>query len=418
MWTSGTPPDPGMGVAIELVGGHAGGERDLGAIGETLTGVRRAPQEPPPGFDQVEPTGPDGEEDLLDTRMGGEPRTNGTAGVAGVAGEMVGDEVEVALRVVLIKRPHHLQIASGIACGRRLGADLPIPQTPGGAAPRRPRLDRRRGWRRAEPCYGGQRAPRRGRGEGAWGEQAQLVDAADRRSLRRIRGAGDDPRPCGAQSGSVLVAHRRVRRQRTPSARRRRRTWRRATWMPWACAAAVRLSSVQSPAPSSSAATSSLRSRSGTSLPGGVARASAMIVLIVLRSASVSRGRRPPPGLSPNPSTPRSVKAWRRSRTVCRWQPSSAAIVLVRAPSQLRAILRGSSGHATPHRPGHVGSSSTCAPDGALSHRRVGGHGAMWAWETSCLQSRTVSHPLLRNDALAMVGQVRTSVRETRAATR
>jgi hypothetical protein len=59
-----------------------------------------------------------------------------------------------------------------------------------------------------------------------------------------------------------------------------------------------------------------------------------------LRSCSVSRGLRPAPGRSPSPSSPSALNRLMRSRTVWGWQWSSAAIWLVRAPSQLRVIIR------------------------------------------------------------------------------
>jgi hypothetical protein len=45
---------------------------------------------------------------------------------AGMTREIVGDEVEIAYRVVLINLLKQVQIASSVACGRGLGADLPI----------------------------------------------------------------------------------------------------------------------------------------------------------------------------------------------------------------------------------------------------------------------------------------------------
>jgi hypothetical protein len=45
---------------------------------------------------------------------------------AGVAGEIVGDQIEVAFGIVAVDRAEQVQIARGIACGRGLGADLPI----------------------------------------------------------------------------------------------------------------------------------------------------------------------------------------------------------------------------------------------------------------------------------------------------
>jgi hypothetical protein len=69
-------------------------------------------------------------------------------------------------------------------------------------------------------------------GPGARAHRAKFVDAEDRRALRWVRVERDDLTLFGAKSGSRLVAHKRVRRQRTPSRRKIRRTWLRATWLP------------------------------------------------------------------------------------------------------------------------------------------------------------------------------------------
>ena len=66
----------------------------------------------------------------------------------------------------------------------------------------------------------------------------------------------------------------------------------------------------------------------------------ARIAMSWLRSCSVSHGLRPAPGRSPSPSSPSALNRLMRSRTVWGWQWSSAAIWLVRAPAQLRVIIR------------------------------------------------------------------------------
>ncbi len=112
-----------MGATIELAGGHAGGESDLGAVSETVPGVGRAPEEPPPALDQVEPTGGDRDKDLVDARVGGEPVVDGSTGVAT---QIVRNQVQVALRVVAVKRAQQIQIADGITRGSGLGEDVPV----------------------------------------------------------------------------------------------------------------------------------------------------------------------------------------------------------------------------------------------------------------------------------------------------
>src|SRR5258708_27660213 len=85
-------------------------------------------------------------------------------------------------------------------------------------------------------------------GSGRYG--AAFIDTEDGRLRRWASVERDDPGPLGTlgtlgtKSGSVLLAHRRVRWRRTPSRRKRRRTWLRATWLPCSCAAAARVSSV------------------------------------------------------------------------------------------------------------------------------------------------------------------------------
>jgi hypothetical protein len=109
---------------------------------------------------------------------------------------------------------------------------------------------------------------------------------AHRRRLGRGGGAGDDLGLFGAKSGSVLVVHDRVGRQRTPSARRMRRTWLRATAMPSAWARSARASRVQCAGAVGWAGASS-PSPPWTSRPGGAERARAM-----MRPRSVSVRRR------------------------------------------------------------------------------------------------------------------------------
>jgi hypothetical protein len=121
-----------MGAAIELGSRHARGEGDLGAIGETLTSVGGAAQEAPPGFDEIEPSRPHRDEDLLDTGMGGEPLADGATGVTR---EVVGDEVEIAHGIVAIECAEQREIPCGVACRSGLGADLSIPDAQGSVDP-------------------------------------------------------------------------------------------------------------------------------------------------------------------------------------------------------------------------------------------------------------------------------------------
>ena len=94
--------------------------------------------------------------------------------------------------------------------------------------------------------------PARSRREVTGRHRTEFVDAEDRRRGRRLGVERDNGGPCGTlgtKSGSLLVAHRRVRRQRTPSCRKMRRTWLRATRMPRTWALTVSASRVHSDSP-------------------------------------------------------------------------------------------------------------------------------------------------------------------------
>src|SRR5512146_2790538 len=127
-----------------------------------------APEELPPAADESEPGGADGNERLVDARVSGQPVPNGSTGVAG---EIVGEETEVTVRVGAVQGLEQRQVATGVA------------------------------------------------GRSGLGQGVAITDAQ-----RAV-----DPDPIEAALVSLLVAHRRVRRQRRPSRRKMRRTWLRAT---------------------------------------------------------------------------------------------------------------------------------------------------------------------------------------------
>jgi hypothetical protein len=93
------------------------------------------------------------------------------------------------------------------------------------------------------------RRPARSRWEIAGGYGAEFVDTEDGGTFRWGRVELDDADSFGTKSGSLLLAHKRVCRQRTFSCRKIRRTWLRATWMPFLRAMAVSASSVHSTSP-------------------------------------------------------------------------------------------------------------------------------------------------------------------------
>lgn len=96
---------------------------DVGVISETLSGKRRAPEESPPPFNEVQPAGPRRQGLLLDAGMCGQPVADGTAGVAG---EIVVDQVEVPLRVRRVEIREEAQKPCRVPGRRREGMDLPI----------------------------------------------------------------------------------------------------------------------------------------------------------------------------------------------------------------------------------------------------------------------------------------------------
>lgn len=120
-WTS---PDPRAGVAIKLGGSDARGIRDVVVVGQGRTGERLASEEAPPPFNQIEPGGADRNEGVLNARMSRQPVLNGATGVAG---EIVGNQVQVTLRIRLVEGLQQREVASGVARGCRLGEHVAVP---------------------------------------------------------------------------------------------------------------------------------------------------------------------------------------------------------------------------------------------------------------------------------------------------
>jgi predicted ATPase len=92
----GSSPDPGPGAGVELGGGHLGGVGDLVGVGEGLPGQGGLAEDPPPAFLQVQPAGALGDEGVADAGVVLQP---GPGGLAVVAGEVVGDDHDLAARV-------------------------------------------------------------------------------------------------------------------------------------------------------------------------------------------------------------------------------------------------------------------------------------------------------------------------------
>src|SRR6266508_4590455 len=322
-------PDPGASAGIQLAGRHPGGQRDLLGGGKRLPGKGLAAKQPPPALLEVQPAGAFGDEGVLDAGVVGQP---GPGRDAAVAGQVVGDHHDGPRRVGGLDGGQEPLVADRVArrCGHRHLLPVTDPERAVHPGLLRPAAVVQR---RFDAVAVGAPA---GRGwEAARDDRAELVGADHRCRLGRIGVEGDDLGSFGAKSGSVLVVHERVRRQRTRSASRMRRTWLRPTRMPSARARSARASRVQCAGASGWAGASS-PSPPWTSRPGGSARARAMTRP---RSVSLRRRGRPGPGRSPSPSTPSALKRCSRSRTVCGWQPSCWAIWVVRRPSQLWVII-------------------------------------------------------------------------------
>jgi hypothetical protein len=218
VWRRRTAPDPGLSVPVELGGGETGDIRTVVVISQRLAREGFAAEEPPPALDAVEPGGADGNAGVRDARVVCQPVAHGTTEMAR---QIVGNQVQGALGKGLLERLQHGAVARRVACGRGLGQHVAIADAQGLVDPHLVGSARVIQGHFAAVAID---RPARGRGEIAWGYGAQFVDADDRRILRRVGVARDALRPFGAQSGSLLVAQRRVRRQRPPSRRKMRRT--------------------------------------------------------------------------------------------------------------------------------------------------------------------------------------------------
>ena len=117
------PPDPGLGVGIEVLGREMCGDGQVLVIGEVLAREGFAPKDVPPTFDQVKPGGAHRKGEGVHPPVLGKPVLDGWTGVTG---EVIGDEIEVTGRIGLRHGGEQGQIAGGIARECRLGEDLPV----------------------------------------------------------------------------------------------------------------------------------------------------------------------------------------------------------------------------------------------------------------------------------------------------
>ena len=119
-WSS---PDPGVGVAIEVLGRDPGHVGNIVIIGQRLSREGFAPEDPPPALNQIQPRRSHRNEGMLDPRMGFEPFPDRATGVAG---QVIGNQVEVPRRIGAVERLEELQIAGGVAGASGLGQRLAI----------------------------------------------------------------------------------------------------------------------------------------------------------------------------------------------------------------------------------------------------------------------------------------------------
>ncbi len=210
-------PDPGFGSQVELSGSDAGSLLDLLRIGKALPSERIATEEAPPAFLQVEPAGPSRNEDVMDARMRFQP---GARLQAAMTAEIIGDDEDVASRIVSLNVSEQSDIAFGIARSRASGQLLAVthpqcPIDPGFLGPASV----------IQRCFDAvsRGRPAWGRIEGARDYWSQFVGADGRRALWRLGVVADDRGPFGAKSLSRGVPQLWVCRHRTPSRRRMRR---------------------------------------------------------------------------------------------------------------------------------------------------------------------------------------------------
>src|SRR5258705_8184921 len=116
----GWSPDGGPGAGVELGGGLPGGVGDLVGVGEVLSGQGLAPEDPPPALLQVRPAGALGDEGVPDAGMVFQP---GPGGLAVVAGQVTGDDHDLAARAGVLHLLQELLVITAVA-GRGAQGDL------------------------------------------------------------------------------------------------------------------------------------------------------------------------------------------------------------------------------------------------------------------------------------------------------
>ena len=207
----GSPPDPRLSASIELSRRDASGLCDLVGIGEALPRKGIATEEQPPALLEIEPACTRRNEDLVQARMLGEP---GAGLGTGVARQVVGDNVDIATRVIRLDILQESDVVCRVARSGTSGQLLAIahpqcPVDPGFL--RSPAVIQRR----FDAVSSGR--PTWGWGEGPWNYWPEFIGADGRRPFGRLGVVGDDRGPFGTKSSSSLLPQLWVRRQRTPS---------------------------------------------------------------------------------------------------------------------------------------------------------------------------------------------------------
>jgi len=107
-------PDPRFGASVELSCRDTSSLLNLIRVGKTLSSQSIASEEPPPALLQVEPARPSGNKNLMEPRMLSQP---GAGLSTGVAGEVVGDDEDVAGRIVGFDVPKQSNVVRRVARG-------------------------------------------------------------------------------------------------------------------------------------------------------------------------------------------------------------------------------------------------------------------------------------------------------------
>jgi hypothetical protein len=132
VWRWRPAPDPGLGPRVEVLGRHAGRQIDLRGVSERLARERLAAKQPPPAFLQIEPARPGRERDRVDAGMLRQPLLDGRAGVTG---EVITNQLEVACRIGSVNDRQEFEVAGGVARRRGEGHFSSVPHPQGAVDP-------------------------------------------------------------------------------------------------------------------------------------------------------------------------------------------------------------------------------------------------------------------------------------------